>query len=163
MYHHLPFKISLIMNIWKENCSNQIRVVKINAGFLMGKKTEQWRKDILTQCRESMTNSCFFCVMELSKLCSALKANSSFSPNHRNFVSKLKLIINFNKHSLIYSTDRSKKMNLKEHQLVSSKVLCLLHTFLYCTLHVISRWSGDVIWRTGKNNFNAVSHNRARP
>ena len=26
-----------------------------------------------------------------------------------------------------------------------------------------SRWSGDVIWRTGKKNFNAVSHNRARP
>ena len=26
-----------------------------------------------------------------------------------------------------------------------------------------TRWSGDVIWRTGKKNFNAVSHNRARP
>ena len=26
-----------------------------------------------------------------------------------------------------------------------------------------SRWSGDVISRTGKKNFNAVSHNRARP
>ena len=25
------------------------------------------------------------------------------------------------------------------------------------------KWSGDVIWRTGKKNFNAVSHNRARP
>ena len=25
------------------------------------------------------------------------------------------------------------------------------------------RWSGDVFWRTGKKNFNAVSHNRARP
>ena len=28
---------------------------------------------------------------------------------------------------------------------------------------VTSRLSGDVIWRTGKKNFNAVSHNRARP
>ena len=27
----------------------------------------------------------------------------------------------------------------------------------------ISRWSGDVIRRTGEKNFNAVSHNRARP
>ena len=26
-----------------------------------------------------------------------------------------------------------------------------------------TRWSGDVIWGTGKKNFNAVSHNRARP
>ena len=26
-----------------------------------------------------------------------------------------------------------------------------------------SRWFGDVIWRTGKKNFNAVSYNRARP
>ena len=26
-----------------------------------------------------------------------------------------------------------------------------------------TRWSGDVIWRTGKKNYNAVSHNRARP
>ena len=26
-----------------------------------------------------------------------------------------------------------------------------------------ARWSGVVIWRTGKKNFNAVSHNRARP
>ena len=26
-----------------------------------------------------------------------------------------------------------------------------------------ARLSGDVIWRTGKKNFNAVSHNRARP
>ena len=25
-----------------------------------------------------------------------------------------------------------------------------------------TRWSGDVIWRNGKKNFNAVSHNRAR-
>ena len=25
------------------------------------------------------------------------------------------------------------------------------------------RWSGDVIRRTGMKNFNAVSHNRARP
>ena len=28
---------------------------------------------------------------------------------------------------------------------------------------ILTRWSGEVIWRTGKNNFNAVSHNRARP
>ena len=27
----------------------------------------------------------------------------------------------------------------------------------------VARWSGDVIWRTGKKNFNAVSHNSARP
>ena len=27
----------------------------------------------------------------------------------------------------------------------------------------LPRWFGDVIWRTGKKNFNAVSHNRARP
>ena len=26
-----------------------------------------------------------------------------------------------------------------------------------------TRWSGDVIRRTGKKNFNVVSHNRARP
>ena len=26
-----------------------------------------------------------------------------------------------------------------------------------------SRWSGDVIWRTGEKKFNTVSHNRARP
>ena len=29
--------------------------------------------------------------------------------------------------------------------------------------YMMTRWSGDVIWRTGKKNFNAVSHNRARP
>ena len=27
---------------------------------------------------------------------------------------------------------------------------------------MLSRWSGDVIWRTGMKNFNAVSHNRVR-
>ena len=30
-------------------------------------------------------------------------------------------------------------------------------------VHKITRWSGDAIWRTGKKNFNAISHNRARP
>ena len=30
-------------------------------------------------------------------------------------------------------------------------------------LSYITRWSGDVIRRTGMKNFNAVSHNRARP
>ena len=28
--------------------------------------------------------------------------------------------------------------------------------------YMMTRWFGDVIWRTGKKNFNAVSHNRAR-
>ena len=32
-----------------------------------------------------------------------------------------------------------------------------------CSSTCYIRWSGDVIWRTGKKNFNAVSHNRARP
>ena len=32
-----------------------------------------------------------------------------------------------------------------------------------CPLLKNTRWSGDVVWRTGKKNFNAVSHNRARP
>ena len=33
----------------------------------------------------------------------------------------------------------------------------------FLDVRYITRWSGDVIWRTGKKNFNAVSHNRARP
>ena len=31
------------------------------------------------------------------------------------------------------------------------------------TFECVARWSGDVIRRTGMKNFNAVSHNRARP
>ena len=37
---------------------------------------------------------------------------------------------------------------------------CLLN----CTVHgYFTRWSGDVIQRTGMKNFKAISHNRARP
>ena len=38
---------------------------------------------------------------------------------------------------------------------------CDLASFL--PRHSYSRWSGDVIRRTGEKNFNAVSHNRAQP
>jgi len=38
-----------------------------------------------------------------------------------------------------------------------------IRNWLHTVNVTFARGSGDVIWRTGKKNFNAVSHNRARP
>ena len=48
-------------------------------------------------------------------------------------------------------------------QIWDEKVFVCVYILSDYITFMLSRWSGDVIWRTGKKNLNAVSHNRARP